>query len=245
MEDVKNKEQKVITFLELFSIITIFSFIFIILFPERRIFNYISDNTNIKLTEIYLRNISERYPDNIKFTLSLIDLLIKEKQTDEAVSVFERNEKFILKDIFLYKTYKIKILLSTITKENKKNYNLEEIKDFYLYITLKEESLIYIDEFIVKMIEIDEFEIIKNLLIETIKKTQVKENRKNTLLKYIEIIKMEKEFKKDVVKLREIEKYFYDDFFSANLIIKTYLEAGRPDMARNFSIKTIETKKLI
>lgn len=245
MENATNK--KVISIPEILGIFLVFSFIFYSLYPKDKIFQYVvKENENIELTEIYLKNIVSKYPNQLKFLLSLLDLYIKQNKLEQANQIITQYEKNSKKDRNEFiELYKNRIKLNLLT--DKQNSDLEKLKHFYYsdIIWGNPEKEKYIEEFINKMIYIKDYQTAKFVLDQVITKNNNWENKKIAFLNYINLIKSEPSFSKEAEKIKNYEDYFIRDIKISNIIITTYLQANRPNMARNFSIKILKNKNII
>ncbi|NLH39040.1 MAG: tetratricopeptide repeat protein [Elusimicrobia bacterium] len=249
---MKEKNFRVLSNTELFFIIFIFSVILYILFPQKKLMYYATnENKNINLTKIYLKNIIKKYPDNTDAIITLIEILIKNneyKEADSYLSKLKHGDKKELDDKI--RGYDIRIsmsLLNNISDEKKKKEYFNEIKDYFTDISIKSinENPALIDDFFNAMIKNREFHLTRDIVLSTVKNNPDMNYKKILVKKYIIFLRSQNKIKDEIPTLLKLENYFLLDTDISNEFLRSYIESSRVDLAKELSIKILKAKKII
>lgn len=248
---MERSEEKIIKNYEIFFIFVLFLFIMYIIFPEKSIIKYsLNERTNLNLAEMYLENISNKYPERNDISVALLQLYIKEKKYFKARELIEKLKRNNLNND-LINFYYLKIKLLTLTP---KNYNKEikEIYSFFINILKRDNEMknqidiiTEIFNFTEKLYELKKEKDAVKFTLSFFYNSSDKSTKKQILLKYIEMLRKHNLMPVYVKTLKQFEEFSLDDDRLSYEIMKSYIQSNKIFMASNFSLKIMKRKKIL
>lgn len=244
-------KEKIINNYEIFILCAVFLYVMYVIFPENRIVEYaLNEKQNLKLVEMYLKNISDKYPEKTNISFALIELYIREKKYFKANQLIAKMRALNIKDR-LIDFYSLKIKLLTIAPQNS-DKEIEEIYEVLIEVFKKDDVLknkidfrTEILNFIENLYEIKKEKVALKFTLKFFYDSSDKLLKKQILLKHIEMLKKNNLMLNYVKSLKEFEDFALDDDRLSYEIIKFYIESNRIDMASDFSMKVMRKKKVL
>ncbi|GAB4029261.1 MAG: hypothetical protein Fur0012_03390 [Elusimicrobiota bacterium] len=249
MENADKKEVLIAEDREIFFIFLIFSFLFYALYPGEKLTEYaVKENRNLDLTELYLKNITKKYSQDKEAFFALADIYLKQGKPQKAAEVLiplaRINDKALKDRLDLYRA---RTVLYSLDEQKNLVSDLENLKNYYcssgFWALNKKEELL--DEYASKLISLKLYDEAFDSLFAAIKKSRNLEDAKIALKTALKSLRTGGLVKKRAADFKNIENLFTADDEAANEILKVYLEAGRPDMAREYAIKILKLRKII
>lgn len=239
----ENDEKDLISNFEIFGIIILFSFVLFILFPGERILDYaLNEKNNTELSELYLKNIYEKYPRKLDIFFILVELYIKNNKINEAKKLLS-NISFKDENI----NFKIQLLNIKLKMMEENENFIEDIYNFFITnarkFSINETKIIY--EFNQKLFELKRKEQACYFMIEFFNNNDKKDVRKEIVIEYIRFLKRNELISKCYLNIKKFEDLAMNDDYLAYEIIKLYLEANKPILASDFAYKIMKKKGII
>ncbi len=251
MENANKKGINTISDFEIFSIFIIFSFLLYSLYPGKKLTEYaINEDKNYDLTEIYLKNIYQKYPENVDLLFALSNIYLKRGKTTHARELIQKivniNDTEIKDKATLYlsriRLYSINPASSNFKEDMIYLENYYSSEPFLANPEKEKYLKEYASVFIRMGLYKEGFESFYRIL------TARERSQEYTNMVFKELTRIMKAgnmLKEKAIKLSVFETLLSKDDESANELIEIYLQAGKPDMARSYSLKILKLKKLI
>ncbi|MEF3280074.1 MAG: tetratricopeptide repeat protein [Elusimicrobiota bacterium] len=251
MENANRKEVLIAYDREIFLIFLIFSFLLYALYPKDKLAMYaINEDKNYDLTELYLRNMYKKYPQNTDLIFALCDVYIKQKKFQKAIEIINEisniNDTEIKAKSSLYLA-RIK-LYSLDPHSDDFNENLLYLKKYYsssdLLLKNSEKEKI-LEEYSFRLMSMGLYKEAFEGLLAILNSNSSQEYKEMALKQIAKVIRAGGLLKEQAPKLSTFENIFLKNDESANIILKIYLEVGRVDLARAYALKILKAKKII
>lgn len=249
MANADKKEALIAEDREIFFIFLVFSFLFYVLYPGEKLTEYaIKENRNLDLTELYLKNITRKYSQNTEAFFALADIYLKQGKPQKAMETLTPLNRLNDRTLTLrLELYKARIKLYSLTESNVSNSDLTDLKNYYCSLDFwslsqKEELL---NEYASKLIGLKLYDQAFDSLFLAIKTSRNMEDARIALKTAVKSLRAGALVKKKAADFKNVENFFIKDDESSNEILKVYLEAGRPDMAREYAVKILKFRKII
>lgn len=243
-------EEKIIKNYEIFLIVVVFSTILYFLFPSKTLLEYaLNENSNFKLAEIYLKNISEKYNSNPDILIALASIYLKNNKYTQAEDVIKKintddNEKKLIIEFYI-----TKIKIHNLTSQTPDD-EIERIYSFlenFSHIKFKDNYPEWNFDFKAEI-----FNLIENLYSNRKDKTAVKftinffnkcnDNslKKQIILNHLKLLRKYNLITAHVNSISHFEDFALKDDELSYEIIRFYQEANKINLASDFSLKAIK-----
>lgn len=241
----ENNGWELITNFEVLGIILIFSFVLYILFPGERILSYaLTEKSNTELSELYLKNIYEKYPQKTDILFALLELYIKNNKINEA-------KRILPKQLFKDENINFKLQLLNIKLKIKNleenDVDINEIYDFFIKsankFSINNIDIVY--EFNQKLIDLKRKKQSCSFMIDFFDNQTNKIIKKEIGLEYIRFLKRNLLISDCYLNVKKFEDFAINNDELSYEIIRLYLEAAKPNLASEFAYKVMKNKNII